>query len=146
MANKEERYRRDTDWGYEGLQRLNRLAGQERRSGAEIARQALVDYEMAQSYFRDVVRGATLQLFQRVVEQEEGRYGDPDLEEPSPADKAMSFLASLLHSPYAAMGIREAFENVLRQNRMNQLEIPSVPLADIHPVNEPQDIDQQGDA
>jgi hypothetical protein len=144
LASREEKNRRDTRWGPGGLQRLDRLAKQERRSGAEIARQALIDYEVSQSYFRDTVRCAALQLFQALVYQEEGWYGDPASEEATPADKATAELASLLNSIYAAQGMREAFEMVLDHNRMTRLDIPSaVPSSDLHEVGETQDREHQ---
>lgn len=119
-SSKEEKDRRDTRWGTEGLRRLDRLAGLEKRSSAEIARQALIQYELDQSYFRDTVREGVLDVLRTLLPDEQF-----DPVDDTRQDEAVVALGMLLNSVYAAQGIRDALEAAFVRNQIVSLEVPS---------------------
>ena len=110
MAN-EEKARRDTYWGADGLRRLDRLSSGEGRSGTDIAREALIEYEMSQSSFRDTVRDRILDLYNALLPNDAF---DP-IDDPR-REKATIALAEVLNSVYAAQGIASALTLLQNQN------------------------------
>jgi hypothetical protein len=138
LASKEEKARRDTHWGTDGLQRLDRLARLEKRSGAEIARQALIDYELGKSYFRDTVREAVLGVLRALLPDEQFDPVD-DIRQ----DEAVGVLGMLLNSVYAAQGIRDALEAVVVRNQLLSLEVPAAQSSDPYEVDQQQGSEQR---
>lgn len=115
--------RRDTYWGKEGVHRLGRLSSSSGESPDKIARQALIEYELSRSEFRETVRNAVLDLFQVLIPDE---LWDP-ADDPR-QDQAVRFLGTLLNSAYAAQGIADAFSLLYAENMlaMSTLRIPSM--------------------
>jgi hypothetical protein len=122
MKKEEKSDRHDIRWGKE-LSRLKRLTARSGMSAGEIARQALIDYELSRSEYRDTVRDAVLALFQSLVPDEQY---DP-VEDPR-QQEALQALGDVLHSGFAAEGIAEAFTSLLAENTlaMSTLRVPSV--------------------
>jgi hypothetical protein len=108
--DEEERTRRDIRFGKDGIERLERLARESNKSSADIAREAVFAYEVAQSGFRDTVRDAVLNLYH--VMQPDGQY-DP-VDDPRSED-AVRKLGTLLGSMYAAEGIQLAIAQTVAQ-------------------------------
>lgn len=110
-------------WGRE-LSRLMRLSAKTGKSPGDIARQAVIEYEIGQSLFRDTVRDAVLALVQACVP--DGQY-DP-IEDPR-QEEAVRHLGGLLNSMYAAEGIQSAFTLLLTQNPhiLAELNVPVPP-------------------
>ncbi len=115
--------RRDTYWGEEGVQRLERLSSLSGESPDKIARQALIEYELSRAQFRDTVRDTVLNLFQALIPDE---CYDPT-DDPR-QDQAVRSLGELLNAPYAAQGIADAFSLLFTENMlaMSTLRFPSV--------------------
>lgn len=111
--------RLDVAWGKEGKERLVRLSQLEGHTAGVIARQAVYEYEINRSLFRDTVCQAVLQLFQVLVP--DGQY---DPVEDSRQEEAVAYLGTLLHNPYAAEGIAQAFTMLLAHNLQADLQVP----------------------
>lgn len=126
MGKEDKKDRHDIRWGRE-LPRLLRLAARSGKTPGEIARQALVEYELSQSEFKDMVRDAVLALMRALLPDE--RY-DP-LVDPR-QQEAEQILGALLHSGFAAEGIAEAFTLLFAENmlEMSNLRIPTVGESD----------------
>jgi hypothetical protein len=120
---KDDKVHRDIWFGQEGIQRLERLAYTCRSSQGEIARQALIEYEISRTQFRDTVRDAVLAVFRAQIPDE---LYDP-VDDPR-QEESVRHLGELLNSPYAAEGIAEAFSLLFAQNMlsMSSLHFPSV--------------------
>ena len=122
MENEEKNDRHDIRWGKE-LPRLKRLAVRSGMTPGEIARRALMEYELSQSEFKDTVREAVLVLFRALLPDEQY---DP-LEDTRQME-AIHYLGALLHSGFAAEGIAEAFTMLFAENmlEMSNLRFPPV--------------------
>lgn len=106
----EERTKRDIRFGKDGIERLERLAVRGNKSPAEVAREALIAYEVNQSLFRDTIRDATLALIAACTPDE---LYDP-CEDPR-QEEAVKRLGDLLGSYYAAEGIQLAIVRTIAQ-------------------------------
>lgn len=108
--DEKEKTKRDIRFGKDGIERLERLAAKERRSAADIAREALISYEVSQSLYRDTIRDAMLVLIQACTPDElYDPANDPRQEE------AVRKLGALLGSVYAAEGIQLAIMQVMAE-------------------------------
>lgn len=96
--------------GKDGVSRIQRLATSSGSSHSEVARRALIEYEVGQSLMRDTVRDATLELIQACMPDE---LYDP-AEDPRQGE-AVRRLGELLGSAYAAEGIQLAIMRVVAQ-------------------------------
>jgi len=101
---------RDIFLGREGIERLERLAQGNGASQSEIARHALIAYEVSQSLYRDTVRDATLALIQACMPDE---LYDP-VDDPRQED-AVKHLGEILGSYYAAEGVQLAIVRTVAQ-------------------------------
>jgi hypothetical protein len=101
---------RDLFLGSDGIERLERLAQGKGASQSEIARQALVAYEVNQSLFRDTICAAVLALYRACTP--DGLY---DPAEDTRQEDAVRRLGTLLGSMYAAEGIQLALIRVITQ-------------------------------
>lgn len=115
--------RHDIWWGKDGTRRLERLAAASGKSYGEIARTAIADYELSQSFFRDEVCRAVLNLLQTQVD------GQSDPADDEREVQAVRALGALLGSGYAAEGIQQAFKLLFAQNMhiLPELRIPVFP-------------------
>jgi hypothetical protein len=102
--------KRDIRFGKEGIERLDRLASLSGDSPGEIARQALIEYELSRAHFRDTVCSAVLNLFRAQVPDE---LYDPA--EDTRQEEAVRQLGALLGSIYAAEGIQQALIRMINQ-------------------------------
>ena len=111
-------------WGRE-RERLLRLTTREKRSTGEIARKALIQYELGLGHFKDTVRDAILDLFEVLLP--DGRY---DPEDDTRQEQAVQHLGTMLDSMSAAEGIAEAFTLLLAENmvQMSTLHVPHITL------------------
>jgi len=109
----EEKRRRDISWGPDGIGRLERLAQVSGSSQSEVAREALIAYEVNQATYRDTVRDATLALIQACMPDEQF---DPS-EDPR-QEEAVKRLGELLGSYYAAEGVQLAITRGIYESEL----------------------------
>lgn len=102
--------KRDIRFGKDGIERLERLAVQGNKSPAEVAREALIAYEINQSLFRDTVRDAVLGLIRACTPDELYDPADDPRQE-----EAVKRLGELLGSYYAAEGVQLAIVQTIAQ-------------------------------
>lgn len=100
------RDRHSVRWGKE-LPRLIRLAQLHGRSTGEIAREALISYEVTQSQFRDTIRDTVLSLYRASIPDEMYDPSDDPRQE-----NAVRSLADMLGNIYVAEGIQLAIMQI----------------------------------
>jgi hypothetical protein len=122
MEDSEKKRYRNLYLGGDGIERLDRLVTASGSTAGEIARKALLDYEIQQSLYRDLVRDATLRLFLALRPDELYDPADDPRQE-----EAIRLLGGLLGSQFAAEGIASAFTHLLIHNG-GDLIVPDIPF------------------
>lgn len=114
----EKQNHRDLWLGQDGIERLERLSTNRGTSQSEVARDALLAYELAQSEFRVTVCSAVLDLFRACIPDE---LYDP--REDTRQEDAVRVLGSRISSLPAAEGIQQAFTLLIARNPQLALAI-----------------------